>query len=109
MPQGLCNTPATFQQAMDYILSDLKLSCVLVYLDNINVFSHTFNKHLRHLEEVFSRLVKNNMKLKPSKCHFFKSQVDYLGFIIDQNGLCPQSPKIEAINKMSTPANKRDI
>lgn len=109
MPQGLCNAPATFQRAMDYILSDLKLSCVLVYLDNINVFSRTFNKHLKHLEEVFSRVVKKNMKLKPSKCHFFKSQVDYLRFVIDKNGLCPQDPKVEAINKMSTPANKRDV
>lgn len=52
MPQGLCNAPATFQRAMDTILGDLKLSCVLVYLDNINVFSRTFTEHLEHLEMV---------------------------------------------------------
>ena len=74
MPQGLCNAPATFQRAMDSILGDLKLSCVLVYLDDINVFFKTFTDHLQHLEEVFKRLLANNLKIKPSKCSFFKSQ-----------------------------------
>ena len=109
MPQGLWNAPATFQRAMYYILSDLKLSCVLVYLDNINVFSRAFDKHLTHLEQVFAQLIDNNLKLKPSKFQFFKSQIDYLGFVIDQNGLRPQPPKVEAINKMAVPCNKRDI
>ena len=72
MPQGLFNAPATFQRIMDTILSDLKYSCVLIYLDNINVFSRTFNEHLEHLEQVFIRLAKNNLKLKPLKCHFLK-------------------------------------
>ena len=49
MPQGLCNVPATFQHIMDTILSDLKYSCVLIYLDNTNVFLRTFNEHLEHL------------------------------------------------------------
>ena len=56
MPQGLSNAPATFQRAMDSIMSDLKQSCILVYLDDINVFSKTFNDHLNHLEQVFLRL-----------------------------------------------------
>ena len=72
MPQGLCNALATFQQIMDTILSDLKYSCVL-FFDNTNVFSRTFNEHLEHLEQVFIRLAKNNLKLKPKKCHLFKS------------------------------------
>ena len=58
MPQGLCNTPATFQSIMENILSDLKMSCVLVYLDDINVFFKTFSKHLDHLREVFQRYLK---------------------------------------------------
>ena len=55
MPQGLCNAPATFQRIMDTILSDLKYSCVLIYLDNINVFSHTFNEHL----EIYNKYLKD--------------------------------------------------
>ena len=53
MPQGLTNAPATFQRIMDSIMENLKLSCVLVYLDDINVFSTIFSDHLKHLEEVF--------------------------------------------------------
>ena len=49
MPQGLCNSPATFQRAMDFILEDLKISYVLVYLDNFTVFSQTFSDYMKHL------------------------------------------------------------
>ena len=104
MPQGLCNAPATFQWAMDNILSDLKLSCVLVYLDNINVFSRTFAEHLNNLENVFKRLINNNLKLKPKKCSFFKSELEYLGFVITKEGLHPQLAKIEAIKLMKPPS-----
>ena len=72
MPQGLTNAPATFQRIMDSIFSDLKLSCVLVYLDDINVFSRTFLDHLNHLEEVFKRLCCSGLKLKAQKCQLFK-------------------------------------
>ena len=109
MPQGLCNTPATFQRLMDYVLSDLKFSCVLFYLDNINVFSRTFTDHIDHLKEVFKRLLAAGLKLKLKKSSFFKEQIDYLGFIINKMGLQPQPSKIEAITKMQRPTNKRDI
>ena len=78
MPQGLCNAPATFQRCMDTVLGDLKMSCVLVYLENINVFSQTFDEHVLHLEEVFKWLAKANLKLKPKKCVLFKEQIDIL-------------------------------
>ena len=109
MPQGLCNAPATFQKTMDNILSDLKISCVLVYLDDINVFSKTFSEHLDHLREVLHRLSKNNFKLKAKKCHFYKKQLEYSSYKINQEGLQPQESKLEAIEKMAKPKNKRDI
>ena len=82
MPQGLSNAPATFQQAMDSILSDLKRSCVLVYNDDINVFSKTFDDHLDHLEQVFIQLKEVNLKLKPKKCQFFKQHLEFLVSVI---------------------------
>ena len=109
MPQGLCNVPATFQRIMDTILSDLKYSCVLIYLNNITVFSRTFNEHLEHLKQVFIRLAKNNLKLKPKKCHFFKDWIDYLGFIVSKDGLAPQPDKVAAIEYMTSPQSKQDI
>ena len=89
MPQGLCNAPATFQQAIDNLLHDLKLSYVLVYLDNINVFSKISDDYLLHLEQVFKQLLNNNLKLKSCKYSFFKSELEYLGFVINQQGLNP--------------------
>ena len=106
MPQGLCNAPATFQRLMDCVLSDLKFSCVFVYLDNINIFLCTFTDHIDHLEEVFKWLLAAGLKLKPKKCSFFKEQINYLGFIINKTGLQPQPSKIEAITKMQQPTNK---
>lgn len=109
MPQGLCNAPATFQRAMDTILGDLKLSCVLVYLDNINVFSKTFSEHLEHLEEVFRRLAAAKPKIKPRKCQFFKEQLEYLIYVVDSTGLRPQQSKVKDLTKMKTPESKRDV
>ena len=94
---------------MDHVLASLKFSCVLVYLDDINVFYHTFTDHLSYLKEVFKQLIAANLKLKPKKYLFFKKQIDYLGFIVNKKGLQPQPSKIEAIVKMQRPSNKRDI
>ena len=90
-------------------MGDLKLSCVLVYLDDINFFSRTFGDHLSHLEEVFKRLLAANLKLKPRKCNFFKEHLEFLGFIISWDGLRPVPSKVEAIEKMQPPSNKRDV
>ena len=98
MPQGLYNTPAMFQWAMDVILDSLKLYCVLVYLDDINVFSQTFDDHLEHLEEVFWQLLKANLKLKPCKCQISKEQLDCFGFVVDKDGLRLQMDKLKQLN-----------
>ena len=94
---------------MDSIIGNLKLSCILVYLDDINVFSRTFNKHLKHLEKVFIRLEDANLKIKPSKCSFFKEQIEYLGYTVSKEGLKPQPCKVEAVKKMSIPKNRKNI
>ena len=109
MPQGLSNALATFQRVMDSVMGDLKLSCVLVYLDNINVFSKTFSDHLDHLTQVFERLKTAGLKLKPKKCHFFKENIEFLGFVIFKNGIKPVPSKIEAIEKMKGPESMQDI
>ena len=82
MPFGLRNAPATFQRAIDIILSGLKCKTCLVYLDDIIVYSTSREAHLQHLDEVLSTLEKSGLSLKLSKCHFFKKTVDYLGHVI---------------------------
>ena len=65
---GLTNAPATFPRYMDAVLAGLKWNILLVYIDDVLIYSKTFHDHLRDLEEVFDRLIEANMQLKPSKC-----------------------------------------
>ena len=74
MPQGLCNALATFQRLMDHVLADLKFSCVLVYQDDINVFSQTFTDHLFHIEEVYKRLIEQTLNLSQRNARFSRNR-----------------------------------
>ena len=75
MPFGLLNAPATFQRAMDIILSEVRWESVIVYLDDIIIFSRTFEEHIRHLGIVLSKLSAAGATLKFSKCHFLGRQL----------------------------------
>ena len=97
LPYGLTNAPATFQRFMDSVLAGLKWNILLVYLDDINVFSSSFEKHLLDLEQVFERLRQANIKLKSSKCHFFERKILYLGHIVSEQGIQPDPDKIKAV------------
>lgn len=72
MPFGLCNAPATFQRLIQHCLGNLVNESLLIYLDDVVVFSPDFNSHLLHLEEVFARLHQHGLKLQPKKCHLFQ-------------------------------------
>jgi len=72
MPFGMTNSPSTYQRLMDTVLGKLRWSIALVYLDDIVVFSKTFEAHLANLDLVFQALRKSGLTLKPSKCHFTK-------------------------------------
>ena len=109
MPFGLCNAPATFQRLMDHTMIGLNYEICLVYLDDIIVFSKDIPTHLERLETLFSRLRQANLKLKPSKCHFLQSSVEFLGYIITQNGISTDPKKIEAVVNWPTPKNLREV
>lgn len=109
MPQGLCNAPATFQRAIYNILGDLKMSFVLVYLDKITVFLRILHEHLSHLRLVFNCLQDAGLKLKPSKCSFFQSEMEFLSHRVSCDGIAPLPGKVDVIRNMSTPASLRDI
>jgi len=74
LPFGLCNAPATFQRAMDMILAGVKWQICLVYLDDVIIFSRSPEEHLKHLDEVLTRLGKAGVTLKAAKCHFFQEE-----------------------------------
>lgn len=86
MPFGLCNAPGTFQRLMEHIFGDQRYQSILLYLDDVIIFSTTVEQHLEWLEEVFARLQKQNLKVKLSKCQFFQPQVSYLGHVVSAEG-----------------------
>lgn len=109
MPFGLCNAPATFQRLMERCMGDLNLRDCLIYLDDIIIFSSTFEEHLERLEAVFSRLKQHNLKLRADKCEFMKSRVTYLGHLVSENGIETDPEKTEAIRTWPIPKTVKDV
>ena len=89
MPYGLCNAPASFQRLMQNCLGELNLSFTMVYLDDVIVYSEMPEDHLTRLQAVFDCFTHHGLKLKPSKCHFFKEEISYLGHEISAKGMLP--------------------
>ena len=106
---GLTNAPVTFQRYMDAVLAGLKWNILLVYIDDVLIYSKSFEDHLRDLEEVFNRLIEANMQLKPSKCHLFQQKLIYLGHQVSAEGIKPDPRKVQAIKEMPAPINVNEV
>ena len=109
MPFGLTNAVPTFQRLMSVVLEGLLPLRCLVYLDDVLVIGRSFEQHLENLEAVLEAICKAGLKLKPSKCHFAQSSVDFLGFTISDSGLAPDSKKVEAISRYPTPKDLTEL
>ena len=110
MPFGLCNSPATFQRLMQRCFGDEALQSLLIYLDDIIVYSASYEEHLQRLEMVFQRLQRHGLKLKFSKCDFFKTQVKYLGhLIVAGDGVKPDPGKIAVVKDWPVPTTVTDL
>ena len=99
MPFSLTDAPATFQRLMESCLGDMHLKWVIIYLDNIIIFSKTPKEHIQRLRGVFQKLHEAGLKLKPKKCEFFKTKISYLGHIVSRDGIECDPKKIKAIKK----------
>lgn len=108
MPFGLTNAPATFQRLMDRILRDCQSFC-LVYIDDIIIFSSTFDDHMDHIAQVLQRLIVANLVVKPSKCLFLKERVHYLGHIITPGYIAPDPDKIAAVASFPVPHSVKTL
>ncbi|VDI10852.1 Hypothetical predicted protein [Mytilus galloprovincialis] len=109
MPFGLMNSPITFQAMMSHVLRGLNWKFVLVYVDDILIFSQTFEDHLNHLSQVFDRLRHANLKLHPSKCHFAVKEIMFLGHIISREGVKVDPAKTSAVSKFPTPQTQKQL
>jgi len=109
MPFGYVNSGAIFSELMNKVLVGIQHRFAIAYLDDIIIFSKTFEDHLSHIETVFSRLRNAGLKLKMSKCDFLKKEVNYLGHIVSASGIKPDSEKVKAIQKLATPSTVKEI
>ncbi len=109
MPFGLHNGPATFQRLMQLVLRPVLGKIAYVFLDDIIVFSRTFEEHVRDLEQVLSLIAKAGLKVSPEKCEFGRGSLKYLGHIVTEHGIKVDPEKVEAVRKMAAPRNPRDV
>ena len=109
MPMGLTNAPATFQRMMELILRGLPWHICMVYLDDILIYSRSFEEHLQHLEEVLSRIQRAGLKLNQRKCHFARDHVVFLGHVVSRDGLQPDPRNTEKVKTWPTPRNPSEV
>ena len=103
MPYGLCNAPATFQRLMQNCLGEVNLTYALIYLDDVIVYSRMEEEHLVQLRAIFERFQESGLKLKPPKCNFFRTEINYLGHTVSAKGMEPSVEGIKAIAEMAPP------
>ena len=109
VPFGLCNAPATFSRPMDRVLAGIHWETCLFYLDDIIVFSSTWEEHLAWLREVFERLRHAKLKLGVAKCTFAAKEVSYLGHRVTEEGLLPDPLLLAAIRDIPPPKTATEV
>ena len=107
VPFGLAQAPAYLQLLMNKVLKGLEFA--MTYLDDIIIFSQNELQHLEHLEIVFSHLWEAGLKMKHSKCDFFKSEIHYLEHLISPEGISPLPNKLDSIKHMPVPNSTKEI
>lgn len=100
---GLTDAPSSFQRLAECVLRGFNCKICLVHLDNVIIFSPSFEEHLRHLRLVCYRFRDANIKLKPSKCHFSHAEVNYFGGVVSWDGVRPDPEKIKAVQDFPIP------
>ena len=106
---GLTNAPASFQRCAEECLGGLNLSQCLVYLDDIIIFSETYDEHMVRLEAVFQRLQDAGLKISPTKCQLFQRRIKYLGHIVSEEGIAADPSKVEAIQNWPVPNTVEEV
>ena len=109
LPFGLCNSPATFSRLMGKCFSDLYGKGLIVYLDDMLLYSTTITEMITQLDRIFQRLRQFGLKLKPEKCQFFKESVTFLGHTISAAGIQTDQSKIQAVEHFPRPTTEKTV
>lgn len=109
MPFGLTNAPASFQHLMNHSFRDMLDDFIIVYLDDILVFSKTKEEHVEHVRRVLQRLREVGLYAKGEKCEFHQEQVEFLGFVVTPSGLTMDLKKVQTILDWPAPKNLHEL
>ncbi|KAF8751530.1 hypothetical protein RHS01_08389 [Rhizoctonia solani] len=109
MTLGLTNAPAAFQHFMNKLFKDLLDECVIIYLDDILIYSKDDASHTQHVHKVLQRLMDNQLFCKASKCTFHVTSVEYLGIIVSDKGFSLDKLKIQAVQDWPTPTKVKEV
>ena len=109
MPFGLCNAPATFQSTMNDLLRDALDQFVIVYIDDILIYSKTREEHMEHVKHVLERLATTGFYLKQSKCEFLQTKIKFCGHIISEGKIEVDPEKIDSIRNWPRPKDTHEV
>jgi hypothetical protein len=109
MPFGLCNAPATFQAAMDEMLAPFFMKHALVYLDDVVIYSKTWEEHLQHVRSVLQAVREKKFYCRIWKCHFGEPRLDYLGHVIQDGEISVDTSKLEVLRDWPVPTNPTEV
>jgi len=109
LPFGLCNAPPLFARLIELVFAGMDWRVISTYLDDLFVYTKTFEEHLEALEEVFRRLRKANLKLKPSKCKIAQPRTINLGHEVSKDGIRPDPENIAKVVNWPVPRKEKDV
>ena len=109
LPFGLCSVPASFMRLMHHIFDDLLDVCVIIFIDDVLIYSKTTEEHDKHVRMVLDRLREHSLYAKLSKCSFFQPEVEFLGFMVGRNGISMEQSKIKAVLDWPAPENRKQL
>ena len=109
MSMGLVSAPATFERLMERLLAGLHWKTCLVYLDDVIVFSTTFEDHVSRLDDVLACIGQAGLKISPKKCSLFQEKVNLLGHVVSKQGISTDPTKVAAVRNWKTPSNVREV
>lgn len=109
MAFGLTRAPATFLETVNETLAPFLTKCVVVFFDDILIYSATLEQHLKHIREVLTLLSQDKWPVKLSKCVFAQNTIAYLGHLIGPEGVTTDPSKIEAVKSWPSLSNVREL
>lgn len=109
MPYGVAGGPVTFQHDMNTILAPILRKLAVVFIDDILIYSKSWEEHISHMKQVFDLLHQHNFKVKLSKCSFAKQELSYLGHVISHKGVATDPSKVDIIQQWPTRSNAKEV